>query len=275
MKTKPKKPVDEVKLKLKGYINSNLITLIPTNYKLFGKVVVLYLPKILSPYYEIIGNAYLEVFGIESVITIEKIRGEYREPVAVLIAGKKTDAEYKENGIIYKFDPLRIMLSPGNKYIRSTIPFDIAQNETIIDMFAGIGYFSIPAAKKASVYSIEKNPLSYHYLKKNVGLNKVNGSLIPIFGDSSNIYIVDTADRIFMGYFGDTENFIPHAIAMSKKTAVIYYHNAVSRKNVNDHLNMVKSIVKKYANISNVDTRIVKELSKTKVHIMAKIQIQK
>jgi tRNA wybutosine-synthesizing protein 2 len=275
MKTKPKKLVDEVKLRLKGHIDSNLISLIPNNYKLFGKVVVLYLPKILAPYYEIIGNSYLEVFDIESVITIEKIKGEYREPVAILIAGNKIDAEYRENGIMYKFDPLHIMLSPGNKYIRSTIPLDITQNETIIDLFAGIGYFSIPAAKKAYVYSIEKNPLSYYYLKKNMVLNKVDDNIIPIFGDSSNIYIVDSADRIFMGYFGDTENFIPHAIYMSKKTAVIYYHNAVLRKNINEHLNMVKGIVKKYANISKVETRIVKELSKTKVHIMAKIQIQK
>jgi len=275
MKTKTKKLVDEVKLKLKGHINDDLISLIPTNYKLFGKVIILYLPQLLEPYYEIIGNAYLEVFDITSVITIEKIKGEYREPVAKLIAGNKTDAIHKENGIIYKFDPLHIMLSPGNKYIRTTIPLDIVQNETIVDMFAGIGYFSIPAAKKAVVYSIEKNPLSYYYLKKNAVLNKVNESLIPIFGDCSNIYIADTADRVFMGYFGYTEDFILQAIYMSKKTAVIYYHNAVLRKSIDEHLDLVKGIVKKYANISNVNTRIVKEISKTKVHIMAKIQIQK
>lgn len=42
-------------------------------------------------------------------------------------------------------------------------------------MFAGVGPFSIPAAKNigCAVYANDLNPQSYYYLKQNVILNKV------------------------------------------------------------------------------------------------------
>ena len=58
--------------------------------------------------------------------------------------------------------------------------------ETIVDMFAGIGYFSIPMAvhsKPAKIYSVEINPVSYSYLCQNTVLNKVEDIVEPILGD--------------------------------------------------------------------------------------------
>ncbi len=47
--------------------------------------------------------------------------------------------------------------------------------DIICDMFAGVGPFAIPAAKKcAQVYANDLNPRSFFYLQKNATLNKVN-----------------------------------------------------------------------------------------------------
>ena len=46
----------------------------------------------------------------------------------------------------------------------------------LVDMFAGVGPFAIPAAKKGcTVYANDLNPDSFRFLCENVKLNKVCG----------------------------------------------------------------------------------------------------
>jgi tRNA (guanine37-N1)-methyltransferase len=46
--------------------------------------------------------------------------------------------------------------------------------ENIGDVFAGVGPFAIPTAKKGCiVYANDLNPMSYKYLLENISLNKV------------------------------------------------------------------------------------------------------
>ena len=68
------------------------------------------------------------------------------------------------------------MWSKGNTTERKRMSTISDKGETVVDMFAGIGYFSIPMAvhsKPSKIYSIEINPISYGYLCENVYLNKV------------------------------------------------------------------------------------------------------
>ncbi|CAG8701993.1 5848_t:CDS:2, partial [Scutellospora calospora] len=48
------------------------------------------------------------------------------------------------------------------------------------DVFAGVGPFAIPAAKKGCiVYANDLNPASYNYLMENIKLNKVHDKVYP------------------------------------------------------------------------------------------------
>ena len=79
----------------------------------------------------------------------------------------------------------------------------LGKGEIVVDMFAGIGYFSIPMAvhsKPEKIVSIEINPESFNYLKENLRLNRVEDIISPVLGDCSTAAPEGIADRVIMGY---------------------------------------------------------------------------
>ncbi len=124
------------------------------------------------------------------------------------------------------------MWSKGNNNERIRIAKLVEDNETVIDMFAGIGYFSIPIGVHSNakqIYSIEINPNSFHYLKENIKLNKIS-NITPLLGDCINITPDYKADRIIMGYVKTTHHYLKVAIDSLNKGGVIHYHETVPEK---------------------------------------------
>lgn len=178
---------------------------------------------------------------IKTVAKLNGIHGIKREPKIEILAGDfKTETTHKENGCYFKLDVSKVMWSKGNTNERIRIANLITDSETIIDMFAGIGYFSIPLAYHSNpkkIYSIELNPNSYNYLKKNIELNNVSNIINPILGDSNKItpYIKDNlekqgVDRILMGYVRTTHEFLGSAIYSLKPGGTLHYHETTPQK---------------------------------------------
>jgi tRNA wybutosine-synthesizing protein 2 len=87
-------------------------------------------------------------------------------------------------------------------------------DETVVDLFAGIGYFTMPMAvysKPKKIFACEINPVSYSFLCENIVLNDVTAIVEPLQGDNRNIAPKDVADRVIMGYLEDTYRFLPTA----------------------------------------------------------------
>ena len=124
------------------------------------------------------------------------------------------------------------MWSKGNNNERLRIAKLVEDDETVLDMFAGIGYFSIPIGVHSNaekIISIEINPNSYNFLCENAKLNKLD-NLIPVLGDC----MVETpkfkADRIVMGYVKTTHHYLNVAINSLNKGGIIHYHETVPEK---------------------------------------------
>ncbi|MBE6496801.1 MAG: class I SAM-dependent methyltransferase family protein [Methanobrevibacter sp.] len=170
--------------------------------------------------------------NVKTIMEIDHIQGTKREPVYKVLYGDETETINKENGCLFKLDLSKVMWSKGNNNERLRIAKLVEDDETVIDMFAGIGYFSIPIGVHANakeIYSIEINPNSYYYLCENIKLNKVN-NITPILGDC----MVETpklkADRIIMGYVKTTHHYLNVAIDSLNKGGVIHYHETVPEK---------------------------------------------
>jgi len=178
--------------------------------------------------------------GIKTIcIKTGSIKGKFRKPQIKVIASRakknKTLAIHKESGIFYKLDVRKVMFSKGNINERHRIAKIAKKNEVVIDMFAGIGYFSLPIAKKVKeVYSIELNPIAYHYLLENIKLNKLT-NIKAIKGDCSKVVprlarLKIQADRIIMGLLPSPFKYLITAFKVAKKGTITHYSCLISRK---------------------------------------------
>ena len=173
--------------------------------------------------------------NVKTIMKIDHIQGTKREPIYKILYGSETETVNKENGCLFKLDLAKVMWSKGNNNERLRIAKLVQDNETVIDMFAGIGYFSIPVGVHANarhVYSIEINPNSYHYLCENIELNKVK-NITPILGDCMAETPKLKADRIIMGYVKTTHHYLKVAIDSLNKGGILHYHETVPEKLMN------------------------------------------
>ncbi len=160
-----------------------------------------------------------------------------REPDVVLLWGEGGTTVHEENGIFYSFDPTKVMFSPGNVNARIGESRERLDNMTVVDMFAGIGYFSLQIAKGSQggkVYACELNPNSYSYLVKNIEKNRLGKSIVPLPGDCRLSTAGVSADYILMGHF-DSLNFLSAALRMSHKGTLINMHILCDTSSLNTH----------------------------------------
>ena len=161
-----------------------------------------------------------------------RVSGDARLPWVTYVAGKKDPvATHRENGCFYRLDVTKVMFSKGNSLERGRLPKLVNPGEAIADMFAGIGYFSIPLGKSPAkrIYAIELNPASFRYLKENIRLNKVQEKVEPILGDCRKVKLPEKADRIVMGYLPRTHEYLPAAFRLLKPNGIIHYHDIFRR----------------------------------------------
>ncbi len=209
---------------------------IPGSFQVIGGISLLKFPRnarVSAKEKLKISEALMKILpNVRTVCEVSGIVGELRKPKIRFLSGDRSFRTiHKEHGIFYAIDVSKAMFSKGNLFERQRLICQIKPGESIIDMFAGIGYFSLGLArfsKAGRVISIEKNPVSFRYLKKNIELNHIN-NIIPIKGDCRSISkqraYVGIADRIIMGYLPRTYKFLPHAFRFAKPGCIIHYHD--------------------------------------------------
>ncbi len=209
------------------------LDLLPKSFTRIGHVAVLHLPQSLRHRKEEIVDSLLRLKGVRTVAAKKGgIKGRKREPDLEVIGGDpNTETIHRENGCYFKLDPCRVMFSPGNLYERRRIPELIQPGEVVVDLFAGIGQFSIPIAKLSKVkkvYAVELNPTAYRYLSENIRLNHVGSVVEPIQGDCEKVAPRGIADRVLLGILHVTHKYLPLALEVLKPSGgIIHYHESV------------------------------------------------
>jgi tRNA wybutosine-synthesizing protein 2 len=240
-------PFIQIKKSLIEEIPLELIDNLPKKWEKIGDILVIVMPSIFNKYKSKIGKSYAEFLKCKTVLrVIQGISGEFRIPNVEIIYGtNKTETTHKENGIKYKLDPQKIMFSSGNMDERIRMANISNNKETVVDLFAGIGYFTLPIAvysKPKKIFACEKNQIAFNYLNENIVLNNVTSIVEPRLGDNREVAPKNIANRVIVGYFEDTEKFLSIAInCLHNKKGIIHYHKKVPEKIVpNQTINKIK-----------------------------------
>ncbi len=245
--------------------------------KIFGDVGVLKLPPSISGYKKIIGREVARAYRLNSVWLDKGRAGMERTPDMEALVGNKSEIELKENGCIFRFDLTKVMFSQGNQYEKIRIAKLVEEEEIILDMFAGIGYFTIPIMKHSRAkkcYAIEINPISYEYLIENIKLNDLE-NVVPVLGDSMKVSPENFADRVIMGHIR-CEDFIKTAIEALRGEGWIHYHEAVPVKILERPINRItKEAESLNAKVTDISMRKVKNYSPNVYHVVVDARIRK
>jgi tRNA wybutosine-synthesizing protein 2 len=161
------------------------------------------------------------------IVWIKSLQDITRTPEAQLVWGSGGEVCHKEAGISYILDPEKVMFSMGNREEKARITRMVKASSRpgrIADMFAGIGYFSLPlAAAGAAVHAMEINPVAFGYLVRSIEANGLSGRITPSLGDCRRL-LSGTYDRIVMGHF-DAVSMLPDALRHADPGSVIHVHS--------------------------------------------------
>jgi tRNA (guanine37-N1)-methyltransferase len=250
---------------------------LPKSFDIIGDIVVIEeLSKTLMDYKEAIGEALLKLNpnAKTCLLKIGKVEGERRVPVYQVIAGlKKTTTVFVEYGVKLKIDLAKVYFSPRLGFERQRVAAMVSEGETVVDMFAGVGPFSIAIAKKASatVYAIDINPDAIELLKTNISLNRLKGTVLPICGDAALVSreIKGVADHVVMNLPGSSLSFVKAALLLLKPTGGILHIYVFSPDPVVAHTTeRVKEALKEGCRLTEIKgMRVVKEVAPRKWQI--------
>jgi tRNA wybutosine-synthesizing protein 2 len=184
-----------------------------------GRVLVVQRPESLAPFDPLLGEAWRAELGVETVLVkAGPIEGELRTPRLKRVAGERTETEVVEYGVRWRFDAARVMFAAGNRTERWRVGRLVRSGERVADLFAGIGYFAIPAAlpgRASVVWAVEKNPTSVRYLTENVRLNRVDERVVIVPGDNRAVDLPRTCfDRVVLGYLPSAFPWVPRAVEL-------------------------------------------------------------
>ncbi len=169
----------------------------------------------------------------KGILWIRSLHDHTRTPESEVVYGEVGEVYHLENNFIYIFDPQKVMFAQGNleeKRRMADLIRKSGKNQRVADMYAGIGYFTIPMAGcGALVHAMEINPVAFGYLERNVLENGLSLRVQATCGDCRDL-MSGTYDRIVMGHF-DAITMLPQALEHIRSGSVIHLHSLGSVEN--------------------------------------------
>jgi tRNA (guanine37-N1)-methyltransferase len=193
---------------------------VPKSFDTVGDIVIIDVPPCLRPYQKTIGEAILQTQkNVKTVLAkASDINGTFRVRDYNFIAGEhKTQTVHREFGCQYHVDIAKAYFSPRLSHEHERVATLVQDGETVIDLFAGVGPFSVLVGKrnsKAKVYAVDLNPDAVELLKENLNVNRVEDRVFPILANAREIAATKlkwTGDRVIMNLPETSIDFVDAA----------------------------------------------------------------
>ncbi|CAD5122446.1 DgyrCDS10871 [Dimorphilus gyrociliatus] len=157
-----------------------------SSYSSIGHILHLNLNEDTSEYKHLIGQVLLDKIPYAKTVVNKQnvINNTYRFFEMEILAGEENFiTKTKEHGCIYELDFSKVYWNPRLSTEHQRLVSELSPTDILYDVFAGIGPFAIPAAKKGcTVLANDLNPESYRWLENNVKINKTKISTYNLDG---------------------------------------------------------------------------------------------
>jgi tRNA (guanine37-N1)-methyltransferase len=236
---------------------------LPSSYDVLGSIALVKISDEAQEYSTEIGKAIIATQkAIRTVCVDVGVADEFRTRRVKVVAGENAlETVHKEYGLSFKMDISKVFFSPRLATEREIVASQVARGETVIDMFAGVGPFSIMIAKTRSpevVYAIDSNPEAVRYMEENIALNKAHNVKV-IHGDArEKVPELGAADRIIMNLPHSAHEFLSEAIRALKPGGTIHYYEIAEEDEIESRMNDIRSVALK-------EGKVMKLLAQRKV----------
>lgn len=269
-------------LRRRGWSDTD-IERIPTSYARIGECIVFSEPIGYQP--EVVAEALFAIHGeAKAVVEQRAITGSHRRPQISHIAGiDDTHTIHREHGIVYELDLSEVMFSPGNQHERKRMGDVVVPSERVLDMCAGIGYFTLPmAVNGAQVTAIERNPVSFRWLSRNLTHNGVDALVTPICGDCRETPV--TADRVVLGFLDahdardgrpESKGYLASAVNAVDTVGTIHIHGITwAGEHEDARVSLLDRIESLDATVRSMSVHTVKTIAPGTEHIVFDVNLK-
>lgn len=288
----------KLKEALKGVLEESELKKVVKSYDIIGDTILIRVHSDLESKRGIIAEAlhkiYPHVRSIAAVPLYAHTDRIYRtRDLEVIWGDENMETMHKESGCLFKVNPKRVFFSPRLSYERMRVASKVMAGETIINMFSGVGCFSIIIARmqpQTKIYSIDVNPYAYEYMNENVRLNRMEGRVIPILGDVreelKKLGLERVADRVLMPLPEEAHSFLPlavRALKLDKEGAggVIHYYDVSTGRKDDDLFVMpikrvrgiISSVFGDSLRLKIEEKRIVRSVAPRRYHVVLDLDL--
>ncbi len=265
---------------LRGKIPEALLSSLPRSYDIIGEIGIIELFGELAPFSSMIGEGIMEINPHLRLVLRKsgQVSGTFRTRDYETIAGEgDTETVHEEFSCLFRLDVTKVYFNPRLSHERMRVARQIKGGECVLDMFAGVGPYSILIAKTqhdSQIYSADINPEAFRYLKHNILLNRVADQVTPLLGDAGRLVetkLRGTANRVIMNLPSESNKFLPAAVqALKEEGGIIHYYTFASRSDDLDQIKAsVRSAIESYGNTvdSFAFSDTIKEVAPNRVQI--------
>src|SRR5438876_2876814 len=215
-------------------VSADVLSRLPKSFDVVGDITLLELDSELAAYQTIIAEAIREVTaGVRPVFAKcgEVARAARIRHVRYIAGENSTHTIHKEYGCLFKVDLSKAFFSPRLSTEHQRVAQMVEEDERVIDMFAGVGPFSILIAKRLGdvrVEAIDANPQAIELLRENARANKVESKVHAHLGDAREVIqkeLTQIVSRVIMNHPSASKDFLKEACdALQPSGGVINYY---------------------------------------------------
>jgi tRNA (guanine37-N1)-methyltransferase len=273
---------------LKDKLSASELRLVYKSYDIIGDIAIIRVPQKLETKSGIIAEALMELHGHVKAVWRQSgaVSGELRlRDLEHLTGEKRTTTTYKEHGCVFRVDLLNCYFSPRLAYERMRIAQLVKPNEVIVNMFAGVGSFSIIMTKHSQVervYSIDINPKAFEYMRENVLLNRVPNRVVSLCGDAKELIterLRGIADRVLMPLPEKAYEYLECAVeSLRPRGGWVHYYDFEHVAKGEDPIAKVKTKISRRLSQLSVDValpfgRVVRDIGPRWQQVVVDVQI--